>query len=197
MWKAFSFAALVGFVSGIVAALADDRQTCLDGQGDSAIAACTRVHATEPNQSYPLITRAWLYAKQGDFNQALRDADDAVRNYQSAAGAWAARCAVRAARGQLQDALSDCNKSLQMISNYGFGHQNRGMTYLKMGLLDQAINDLNSALATNPKDDDCLYLRGVTRLRKGDTVGGNADVAKAREINASISERYAVFGIRP
>ena len=47
-----------------------------------------------------------------------------------------------------------------------------------------------------PDHADWLYGRGVTRLRKGDSAGGNADVAKARTIQADVAEEYAKYGIK-
>ena len=37
---------------------------------------------------------------------------------------------------------------------------------------------------------------GVAKLRKGDTAGGNADVAVAKAIDVDISNKFARVGVR-
>jgi hypothetical protein len=39
------------------------------------------------------------------------------------------------------------------------------------------------------------YDRGVAKLRKGDTVGGNADVAAAKALEANISKQFTRVGV--
>ena len=49
----------------------------------------------------------------------------------------------------------------------------RGLVYLKMGQFDLAISDYSSALRIEPKMASALYGRGLARIKKGDTAGGN------------------------
>jgi hypothetical protein len=51
-------------------------------------------------------------------------------------------------------------------------------------------------LTKNPNHADWLYGRGVTKLRKGDAPGGNADIESAKTIKADIAEEYAKYGIK-
>jgi hypothetical protein len=41
-----------------------------------------------------------------------------------------------------------------------------------------------------------LYGRGLARLKKGDTAGGNADVAAAKQVEAKIADDFSHYGIR-
>ena len=61
----------------------------------------------------------------------------------------------------------------------------------------KAIVDANSALAANPNLPTTLYVRGLAKLKSGDTAGGNADVAAAKAIDAKIVETYAGYGVSP
>jgi hypothetical protein len=47
-------------------------------------------------------------------------------------------------------------------------------------------HDYSSALRVNPKSASSLYGRGLAKLKKGDTSGGNADIAAAKAIEANI-----------
>ena len=72
----------------------------------------------------------------------------------------------------------------------------RGLTYLKMGRLDSAIEDYSSALRIEPKMASALYGRGLARLKKGDASGGNADVAAARQLEGTIADDFSQYGVR-
>ena len=52
------------------------------------------------------------------------------------------------------------------------------------------------SLTKIPDHSDWLYGRGVAKLRKGDTTGGNADIVRAKTIKADIAEEYVTFGIK-
>jgi hypothetical protein len=41
-----------------------------------------------------------------------------------------------------------------------------------------------------------LYGRGLAKLKKGDTAGGNADIAAAEAIEANIVEDFARYGVQ-
>jgi len=70
------------------------------------------------------------------------------------------------------------------------------LTYLKMGQWDSAIDDYNEALQFNPKLASSLYGRGLAKLKKGDTTGGDADIAAAKAIEANIAADFARYGVQ-
>jgi tetratricopeptide (TPR) repeat protein len=56
----------------------------------------------------------------------------------------------RAITGQVQQALSDCNQSLDLQPNDANACDGRAFVYLKMGKLEDAITDYNVALGLKP-----------------------------------------------
>jgi tetratricopeptide (TPR) repeat protein len=54
-------------------------------------------------------------------------------------------------------------------------------TYLKLGDLDRALAEYNTALELNPKIAGSLYGRGITKLRKGDVSAGKTDIEAAKK----------------
>ena len=96
----------------------------------------------------------------------------------------------------MQEALDDCNKANSLGPRVPDIFAYRGFVYLKLGQFDKALADYDVALTKNPKNADWLYGRGVTKLRKGDTTGGNADIAGAKIIKADVAEEYARYGIK-
>ena len=71
------------------------------------------------------------------------------------------------------------------------------MAYFKLGQFDKAIADYDAALAMtkDPSQANWLYGRGVSKLKKGDTADGNADIASAKAIKADIAEE-AKYGVK-
>jgi tetratricopeptide (TPR) repeat protein len=67
-------------------------------------------------------------------------------------GAWNSRCWARAIIGELETALQDCNQALQMRPAYSEALDSRGLVYLKMGKLDEAIADYTSVLEVRKKN---------------------------------------------
>jgi len=65
-----------------------------------------------------------------------------------------------------------------------------------MGQWDSAIDDYNEALQFNPNLASSLYGRGLAKLKKGDTTGGNADIAAAKAIEAKIVGDFARYGVQ-
>jgi hypothetical protein len=53
-----------------------------------------------------------------------------------------------------------------------------------------------NALTIEPKLAASLYGRGFAKLKKGDTVQGNADIAAAKTIQSNIAENLAPYGIK-
>jgi tetratricopeptide (TPR) repeat protein len=97
----------------------------------------------------------------------------------------------------LQQALADCNESLRLDGNDTDALASRGLTYLKLGQLADAIVDYDAALKVAPNHASSLYGRAVVKLRQGDVEGGNADIATATAIQADIADKFARYGVAP
>jgi Flp pilus assembly protein TadD len=62
-----------------------------------------------------------------------------------------------------------------------------GRTDLKGDRIDAAMENFDKALQYDPNDAEAYYLRGVAKLKRGDTAGGEADIAKA----VALDPKYA------
>ena len=74
-------------------------------------------------------------------------------------------------------------------------HYNRGAAWSDKGDLDRAIADYTEAIRLDRANAYSLYGRGVAKLKKGDTAGGNADIAAAKAIKPDIAVVSAGYGI--
>ena len=169
------------------------------GEFDRAIADHSEAIRLGPNDADAFYNRGYTYSTKGDHERAVADYTKGIELAANNSRLWGQRCWSRAVVGkQLQEAIDDCNKanSLSPTIPQIFGY--RGFIYLKLGQFDKALADYDAAFALTkiPGHADWLYGRGVTKLRKGDTAGGNADIEKAKTIKADIAEEYAKYGIK-
>ena len=62
-------------------------------------------------------------------------------------------------------------------------YTHRSVFYLNKGLTDQAIADCSKAIAIEPDYAQPYYERGLAKKAKGDMTGGDADIARAKQLN--------------
>ena len=112
------------------------------------------------------------------------------------------RCRVRALQGEdLSVALADCNEALRSSAKgsalLARTLSNRALVRLRSGDYGKSIADYDDALKLVPKDPWSLYGRGVAEIREKKTAAGNADIASAAAISASIADAFKRRGIIP
>lgn len=180
------------------------------GNHDGAIADYSQAIRVIPDFAGAFHLRGLARARKGDYERAVADLSEAIRLDPKDELYLRNRCWVRATAGRdLQAALADCNKSLELLTirfsqfrkmDLGFRKVDRALVYLQLGQLDAALVDYDEALEnllTPPVKANALFGRGIARLRKGDATAGQADIAAAKEIQADIAEEFAKYGIRP
>jgi tetratricopeptide (TPR) repeat protein len=165
------------------------------GEYDLAIKSFDEAVRLDAGYAKAFINRAESYQKKNEHDRAVRDYDEAIRLEPSSKAAWNGRCWARAILGELQPALEDCNKALQSDPTAAI-YDSRGLTYMKMGRFDAAIDDYNSALRFEPKLASALYGRGLGKFKKGDRAGGDADISAAKKIQANIAEDFRRYGLQ-
>jgi tetratricopeptide (TPR) repeat protein len=149
--------AAIGIVAALIGfappAIADDMQKCHDDSGDSAIAACTR---------------------------AIGAGKLTIRNR---AVAYTSRGVEWRAKGQLDRAIADHTQAIKLDPKLSEAFYNRGNAYGDKGENDRAIADYDQAIRLSPKFVGALNNRGLARRLKGDTAGGDADIARAKQLD--------------
>ena len=135
------------------------------------------------------------YVLQKDYQSARPDFDRALELSPDKIAPRISRCAVRAALGDLEGALADCNVVLGIQKNNPLALDDRGLVYLKLNELDAAISDYSAALAINPKIESSLYGRGLAEFRKGDQTASLRDIAAAKAIDPEVADEFAEIGL--
>ncbi len=108
------------------------------------------------------------------------------------------RCWARAAWDKdLDAALDDCNRALELYPLFIRAYATRGWVHFRKGDYAAAQRDTSAAIARNPRLASALYIRGLARLKTGDTPGAQADIFAARAADLEIAATYARYNIRP
>jgi tetratricopeptide (TPR) repeat protein len=66
---------------------------------------------------------------------------------------------------------------------------------LRLARYEEAIACYDSALRIRPNSAYSLYGRGLAKRRHGQVAEANADIGKARLIDAQVAERFADYGL--
>ncbi len=165
---------------------------------DLAIAAYTQALALSPNLSAALNGRGGAYTKKAQYSEAIADYDAAINLNPKNFGALANRCAARAEQGvDLDRALDDCNASLNLLPSALPVYGQRALVFLRMAKYQNAIADYDKGINAVPRSAYFLFGRGVAKIRLGDKVGGESDIATARTIDAGIGPTFATLGLIP
>lgn len=145
-----------------------------------------------------LAARAEVQADGGDKEAALATMDEALADNPSDPTLLNSRCWVKGTMNvALDTALKDCTKSIELSEYPAQALDSRAMVYFRMNRFEDALADLDAALAQNPELAASLYLRGIVRKRTGKAEAAAADLAAARLIEPRIYEKYEKYGIKP
>jgi tetratricopeptide (TPR) repeat protein len=105
------------------------------------------------------------------------------------------RCWTRAMLGRdLDKALADCNAAIQRDRNPAY-LDSRGLVHLRLGQLQEAIEDYDAALRAAPKMAWSLYGRGLAKKRLGRTAEGEADIQAAVALAPKLPDEARKIGL--
>jgi tetratricopeptide (TPR) repeat protein len=89
-------------------------------------------------------------------------------------------------------AISACSRAIASKKYRGnvlsILYTNRGAEFGAKGELDRAMKDHDQAIKLDPKNALAFNNRGVAKLKKGDKEGGEADLAKAKQLQPGIGQ---------
>jgi tetratricopeptide (TPR) repeat protein len=168
-------------------------------KGDVKRAISESDHAVElaPENFQARSMRADLLASDRQYDRALKDADALLDKQPGNPVLLNNRCWFRALAGQALDlALADCDASLK-IKDSAMARDSRGLVNLRLGRLEDAITDYDTALALTPNQAESLFGRGLAKLRSGKKTEGEADLAAARASSSNIDSEFAGYGLKP
>jgi protein O-mannosyl-transferase len=117
------------------------------------------------------------------WNDIMRKAPSKVRSYNN-------RGIDQMNRGDLDQAIEDYNKAIEIHPDSPLGYNNRGDAYLNQGDFEQAISDYTRAMELDPRFVEAYYNRGTAYLKLGEFPQALADFDMAIRVNPDYSRAY-------
>lgn len=165
-----------------------------NASADQQISGCTALLQaggyTREEQAAQLLNRGLAHGRKGQSDRAIEDFTQAIRLRPAYASAFTSRGRQYVLKGQDDRAIQDFSQAIKFEPNPSdnFAFYNRAGAYHRKGQIDRAIPDYDRAILIDPNDASALYYRGNAKLGKGDSTGGNADLAKAKAIQPNIGQ---------
>ena len=168
-----------------------------NGAFDVAVRDFDRALALQPGLTPALERRADALQQQiAMYRGQITRLDEYLRENPTDAATLNSRCWLRTVNNDNLDlAFADCNASLMAQPDDANVHDSRGLTYFKRGDYQAALADYEIAVQTEPDRGHFLYGRGLTRIALGMSAEGNADLARAEELEPGIAQDYATYNI--
>ena len=85
-------------------------------------------------------------------------------------------------QGQLEQAIADYDKAIELKPDFVAAYYNRGVSYLKQNEFKKALEDFDKYIQFVPNDPDGYQMRGKCYEALGDTAKAQADLDKAKEL---------------
>lgn len=132
------------------------------------------------------------------FNRAYQTANLSPAEH---ATALAGRCAARyqqhleSNNGQrARQAITNCDRSIQIQSDHAPSYRLRGMAYLRLGQPQRALPDLNVAVALHPNDVLAIQHRGVAKIQLNLLESAMDDLNRAIQLDPAHPDSYYYRG---
>jgi tetratricopeptide (TPR) repeat protein len=133
--------------------------------------------------------RAMTYRHMGDLDRAIQDYNRALKLGSTQVHTiYINRGVALVENGELDQAIADLDKGIQLDPRSFWGFSYRGKAYLEKGDLDRASADFDEALKLSPDFAVALAGRGETALKKGDKAQAQTDLEAALSAVASDTE---------
>jgi tetratricopeptide (TPR) repeat protein len=128
------------------------------------------------------------YARNTVWRDTLTLFSDVIDKYPETGIAYNNRGNVRRDQNDLQGAMEDYNKAIEL--NYNDAYNNRGILRNRTNDYKNAIEDFNRAVQGKSGGETAYYNRGIAKLNLGDSSGAVEDFSKAIKINPRYSDAY-------
>lgn len=120
--------------------------------------------------------------REGYYASARDAFETSLRETPALAAGWNNRASTRARLGDLDGALQDYTRAMELAPADAEIVFNRGNVYAALGNLPAAIADYTAAVSMQPVYARALFNRGTVRAAMGDTAGALADWQRAIEV---------------
>jgi protein O-mannosyl-transferase len=135
------------------------------------------------------------YERVKVWNNSLIFWNDVIKKDNSIPVAWHNRGTIKHDNGDIEGALNDINKALQLKPDYDLAYYNRGNIYREKNDLKSAAADYTHAIEINPNYISAYTNRGNARLGMGEYQAAIFDYNKAIYLSPDLKEAVNGRGI--
>ena len=104
------------------------------------------IHDQTVSEEDSLYKEAYDTFFQGDYDGAVKKADEVISKYPESYKAYNIRGIAKAFAGNFQDGMDDIDRSLEIDSNYGYARYNKALNYELYGYYNEALIWYDKAL---------------------------------------------------
>jgi tetratricopeptide (TPR) repeat protein len=151
-----------------------------DVQG--AIEQCTRAMALDPSKTKPLLTRAYIYSTQEQWDRAHADCDRAIQMNNKDWEGYATKAGLYYKQRNYSEALTGYQKAMNVNPEY-MPLSELAMVHFALGQHSEAITDLKTLLEFYPSDDFSTYFCGYIYYQKAQDGPALEYAERAIELN--------------
>ena len=162
---------------------------------DGALTDLNRLAELTPNVGWVFGRRGVLHGMRGEFDAAARDLEAAIKLTPDIPDLHADLGTAYERGGQPERALPAYNRAIELDPTFAAAVGGRCWILAVLGRdLDQAIADYDRSLAGTPVASS-FYVRGLAKRALGRTQEGDVDIARGKQMEPGVAERYATFGV--
>jgi tetratricopeptide (TPR) repeat protein len=168
------------------------------GNYDRAVADFDAANQLWPEFGGPYLDRASARMERGDFRGAIADYSRLIHVDPVDSAGFDGRCWARGmANIDLDAALSDCNRAIQISPRDALPYEDRAIVWLRKHASDRALADTDFALHQDSGDAVALYLQGLARIEMGQKERGEAEILTAKAAKLEVVDFIAKWGLAP
>ena len=93
--------------------------------------------------------------------------------------------------------LETCTRAVEEAQNSSGAIDSRALALYRMGRAEEALRDLDVALARSPGQHSSRYLRGVVKRSLGREAEAREDIESALHAAPGIASLYSLWGLPP
>ena len=131
-----------------------------------------------------LIDQGISLYESGCYRKAIALFDKVIRQDNEAVVAYYYRGLSKYSLDQYKEAIADYDRIIVLTTDYDEVYEKRGRARLVCNQGNLAIYDCNEAMRINPYNADAFEVSGTAKIKLGDTISGNEDLDKARQLRA-------------
>lgn len=153
----------------------------------------TEVIRRNPNDPEAYNTRGTVYARIGEFSDAIADFTKAIQLDPKNTTAYTNRALALRQTKRNDLALADFDRAIESNPNHAPAYIGRANLLRAQGRLDQALSDLDQAIRLNPEGGlgaQAFHARGLIRQKQGDQVQAITDFDNAIDRDPFVAAPY-------